>query len=275
MGSSAPGAGLAEGPPPGRRPEASGPLLFIRYAFAPNSHGYCGPGDSEGFLGYGLSGAIDPGFRLMAQAFTGAWPYLELIARSTGIRDPLDRRVVEAYWVGNPLLEQVGPTRLGNSMEERFRLKVGPRFASLAEGVQAGGLPHHSFHVFCIYPWTGLLTEDRRAEQALTVLDRCRIRWGQVVALEGDQAVVESAALRWTGRQLVLAPPAREVVVRAVNGEGVVPDLAVGDWVSMHWEWVCDRLTDRQLSALRHYTAVHLAMVNGGLEPSGAALAMG
>jgi len=150
-----------------------GPTLFVRYAFPPNSHGYCGPGDSAGFLGYGLAGVVDPGFRQMAQAFAGAWPYLELIAGATEIEDPLDRRVVEAYWVGNRLLDGVGVTTMGNSIEDRFRFRTGPRFSSLAEGVQAGGLPHHSFHVFCIYPWTGLLGEDRPgADHALMVLDR-------------------------------------------------------------------------------------------------------
>jgi hypothetical protein len=54
----------------------------------------------------------------------------------------------------------------------------------------------------------------------------------------------------------------------------MVPDLAVGDWVSMHWEWVCDRLDARQLAALKHYTSLHLQMVNGGVEHSGAALAL-
>ncbi|MFC6707443.1 DUF6390 family protein [Flexivirga alba] len=262
-----------------RRPagevDASGATLFVRYAFAPNSHGYCGPGDSEGFLGYGLAGRIDSGFRQMAQAFAGAWPYLELIAGATGISDPLDCRVVEAYWVGNRLLDRVGVTNIGNSMEDRFRFRTGIKFSSLAAGVEAGGLPHHSFHVFCIYPWIGLLGEDRRAEHALTVLDRCRIRWGQVVALQGDQVVVESQALSWTGSQLVLGAPAREIVIRAVDGVGMVQDLAEGDWVSMHWEWICDRLTPRELAALRHYTDVHLGLVNGGVEHSGPRLALG
>lgn len=259
----------------GGRDRVAGPVLFVRYAFAPNSHGYCGPNDSAGFLEYGLSRAIDPGFRLMAQAFSGAWPYLELIAGSTGIRDPLDRRVVEAYWVGNALLDRIGARNVGNSMEERFRARTGPRFGNLVEGVEAGGVPHHSFHVFCIYPWIGLLGEDRHADQALTVLDRCRIRWGRILALHGDRAVVESQALDWTGRRLVLKEPATETVVRAVDGTGLAPDLTVGDWVSMHWEWICDRLGPRQLAALRAYTDQHLAMVNGGLEHSGPALALG
>jgi hypothetical protein len=265
-----PGTAGANGRPPD---SASGPVLFVRYAFPPNRHGYCGPGDSTGFLEYGLSGAIDPGFRLMAQAFAGAWPYLELIAGANAIGDPLDRRVVEAYWVGNRLLDRVGTSAIGSSMEDRFRHRTGPRFTNLAEGVQAGGLPHHSFHVFCIYPWTGLLGDDRRAEQALTVLDRCRIRWGQVLALAGDQVVVESQALTWDGRRLLLAAPARETVIRALDGAGLAPDLEVGDWVSMHWEWVCDRLDSRQLAALRHYTDVHLAVVNG-VEHSGPAMAL-
>ncbi|MEP6630559.1 MAG: DUF6390 family protein [Lapillicoccus sp.] len=251
-------------------------MLFTRYAFPPNSHGYCGPNDSAGFLGYGLSGGVDPGFRQLAQAFQGAWPYLELIAGATGIADPLDRRVVEAYWVGNRLLDSVGVTPMGNSMEDRFRHRTGPRFSSLAEGVQAGGLPHHSFHVFCIYPWTGLLGESRPgAEHALMVLDRCRIRWGQVTAVQGDQVVVRSRALTWTGGRLLLGEPGVEAAVRTLDGGGLVNELAVGDWVSLHWEWVCDRLDPRQLSMLQHYTALHLAMVNGGLEHSGPAMALG
>ncbi|HET6694587.1 MAG TPA: DUF6390 family protein, partial [Pedococcus sp.] len=133
------------------REPVSGAVLFVRYAFPPNSHGYCGPSDNTGFFEYGVTGMVDPGLRLMAQAFAGAWPYLELIAGSVGVPDPLDRRVVEAYWVGNDLLDRLPSFDMGNSMEERFRHRAGPHFGHLADGVVAGGLPHHSFHVFCVY----------------------------------------------------------------------------------------------------------------------------
>jgi len=75
-----------------------GPVLFARYAFPPNSHGFCGPGDSTAFFEYGVAGTDDRGLRDLSQQFAGAWPYLELIAEATGLDDPLDRRVVEAYW---------------------------------------------------------------------------------------------------------------------------------------------------------------------------------
>ena len=248
---------------PERRPTAvPGPVLFARYAFPPNSHGFCGPADSGGFFEYGVAGVDDGGLRAMARQFAGAWPYLELIAGATGLTDPLDRRVVEAYWIGSPRLDRVGAGSVGNSMDERFRYLTGARFAGIAEGVLAGGVPHHSFAVFCIYPYTGLLTDRRKAPHALTVLDRCRIRWGRVLEVHGDQVVVESAPLVWDGVTLGLGPPAVETVVRSVDGVGMVGTLEPGAWVSLHWEWICDAITEDQVGRLRSYTRRHLAIVN-------------
>ncbi len=78
----------------------------------------------------------------------------------------------------------------------------------------------------------------------------------------GDQVVVDSRPLTWDGRRLELGEPARETAVRAVGGVGMLDDLVPGDWVSLHWEWVCDRLTGAQVSRLRRYTEHHLAIVN-------------
>ena len=241
-----------------------GPVLFARYAFPPNSHGYCGPADHVGFFEYGVAGADDRGLRAMSEQFAGAWPYLQLIASATGLDDPLDRRVVEAYWVGSPRLDHVDTRSVGNSMEERFRAMTGPRFPTLTESVLAGGVPHHSFAVFCIYPWTGLLSDRRKAPHALTVLDRCRIRWGKVISVQGDQVVVESRPLTWDGRTLGLGVPESETAVRSLDGVGMVSEPEPGDWVSLHWEWVCDVLTERQVSFLRSYTMRHLQIVNEG-----------
>jgi hypothetical protein len=205
----------------------------------------------------------------MAREFAGAWPYLELIAHGTGLDDPLDRRVVEAYWVGSPRLEQIGVRAIGNSMEDRFRWRSGPRFGTVAEGVLAGGVPHHSFAVFCIYPWVGLLGDDRRAAQALTVLDRCRIRWGRVLGVAGDHVSVECRPLTWDGRQLGYGPAEVETVVRAIDGVGLASALAVGDWVALHWEWICDKITERQVKFLKAYTDRHMAIANTARQPAG------
>jgi hypothetical protein len=251
-----------------------GPTMFVRYAFPPNYHGSCGPPDSQSLFEYGSRQVVDAGLRDLARQFSGAWPYLRLIASATGVADPLHRRVVEAYWVGNRLLDRVGPRPLGDSMDERFRLLTGRQFGKLAESVVAGGMPHHSYHVFCIYPWVGLLGDDRRHELALNVLDQCRIRWGRVSVVLPDQLMVESQPLTFEHGHLVLGPPRVETVKRTFDGVGLVSDFEVGAWVSMHWDWVCDHLTSRQLEALRHYSRLHLDIVNERLEHPGAVTAV-
>jgi hypothetical protein len=184
--------------------------------------------------------------------------------------------VVEAYWVGNELLDRVLIGKLGDSMAERFRKQVGNKFQFLAEGVLAGGVPHHSFHVFGVYPWVGLLGNDRMTTHALTVLDRCRVRWGKVIAVNALAAViVESRPLNWDGRLLTLGEPAAETARLPLDGAVFAPGLAAGDWVALHWDWVCDKLTDRQLGALRGYSQRHLDMVNHRVDHPGTVTALG
>jgi len=218
-----------------------GPVLFVRYALAPNRLGYCGPADSDEFLRYGVSGRTGPRFGKLARQFEGAWPQLSLIAAATGTSEPLDREVVEAYWIGNRLLE---------------RVRVGP-------GEE--GRPHHSYQVFCVYPWARLVPAERTREQALRVLDQCRIRWGKVVADLGTEVVVRSRPLVWTGRELALGAERSETAIRGVDGVSLLGTLHPGDWVSLHWDWVCDRLTPVQVNALSNYSAHHLGLANRAL----------
>jgi len=255
---------------------SGGAHMFVRYAYPPNALGYCGP---DGFRDYAEAGVVDQGLAEMARAFSGAWPYLELISAGCDIKDPLDQRVVEAYWIGSDLLDRVPIGKLGDSMADRFRRQVGGKFQFLAEGVLAGGVPHHSFHVFGVYPWVGLLGNDRMAGHALTVLDRCRIRWGKVIALSGDgaRATVETRPLRWDGRLLTLGEPAPETARLALDGTAIGGGLVLGpgDAVALHWDWICDKLTPRQLRALRDYSQRHLDMVNHRVEHSGPAAVLG
>jgi hypothetical protein len=232
----------------------SGPLLFARYALPPNELGLCGPADNAALRGYATVGQTGPDLRQLARQFAGAWPYLQLIAAVNGLADPLDHRVVEAYWVGNSLLDNVRVVDYGAFLDERFRGRAGHGWEPVAAAIPAGALPHHSFHVFCVYPWTGLL-RDGRDEPSLHVLDSCRISWGCV--LSADPVVVERRPLTWDGRLLALGPP-----VRCQVGAGFVAGLRPGDCVSLHWNSVCDRLTPAGLGALRRYSALHLRLAN-------------
>jgi len=75
----------------------AGTLQFIRYGFMPNRLSYCGPvGDNRTLFDYGIAGFSDAGLTPLLKRFTGALPYLQLIARANAIADPFDARVVEA-----------------------------------------------------------------------------------------------------------------------------------------------------------------------------------
>ncbi len=251
----------------------SGPLLFARYAYPPNERGFCGPDDHSELFGYATSGTTDAGLVQLARSFTGPWPYLKLIAGAAGIDDPFDARVVEAYWVGNDLLDRVSMTDFGNGMLERFRKVAGPSWGHLAEGIPAGAVAHHSFHVLGVYPWVGLLGPERGGDP-LHILERCRIRWGQVESVAGDEVTVRSRPLTWNGIRLGMGAPQVERVRGAVGGIGLVDAVSPGDWVSLHWDWVCDRLTQRQLRNLRNFTVRQLVVTNDRVSHSGAGMAL-
>lgn len=246
--------------------------IFARYAYPPNERGYCGPEDHRALLEYRSAGTSDAGLAQLARAFHGPWPYLKLMAERTGAGHPFSKRVVEAYWVGNELLDSVGTSDFGHTVEERFRPRVGSRWEAMAEAIP-GGIAHHSFHVFVTYPWVGLLDSGRG--EPLHILDRCRIRWGRVEAVMGDRALVQSRPLLWNGRQLSLGDPQSESATLTVGGLGFADPLQRGDWVSLHWDWVCDRLDRRQLHNLQKFSSRQLAMTNRELAHPGPAMVIG
>jgi hypothetical protein len=247
-----------------------GPLLFARYAYPPNALGLCGAEESRTLLEYGTANESDEGLAELARAFEGAWPYLVLIAGANGIDDPLDPRVVEAYWVGNDLLEGVSPRALARHVEDRFKGRVGRSWERIVDAVAAGAVPHHTFHVFAVYPWLGLLRTGDVA-QPLSVLDRCRITPALVEAVDGETVTALAPSLRWDGKTLSLGRWERRSARSQADGLGFVAPAA-GDWVSLHWDFVCDRLVPRQAAALLRASRRALAAAN---RSAGAASVLG
>jgi hypothetical protein len=238
-----------------------GPLLFARYAYPPNSLGYCGADETRTLLEYGGAHASDGGLAELARTFEGAWPYLELIAAANGIADPLDPRVVEAYWVGNALLDRVRSGDLARHVEDRFRGRIGRTWTRVLDSVAAGAVPHHAFHVFAVYPWLGLMRTGV-IDEPLRVLDQCRTTPALVESVSGDTARVLARPLLWDGNALALGAWAPREVRWRDNGHAFVPGAQAGDMVSLHWDFVCDRLTPAAAGALERVTRRVLAAVN-------------
>lgn len=236
-------------------------MLFARYAYAPNSLGYCGPAEARIMFDVAARCA-EVDVRAVARRFTGAWPYQAILADLAGIDDPLDERVGRAYWLGGTLLDDVDRLEFGRRLLASIGAAAGHYWLHLTPDLLAEASATHAFHVFGVYPWSRLLAAGGAGDHALGVLDNCRIRWGRVLDTDGDHLIVCSRRLTWDGHRLRLAPPASERVRYEVDGASFVDRPQPGEWLALHWDWATDRLTRPDLSGLRASTRWQLDATN-------------
>jgi len=235
----------------------AGQLRFIRYGFMPNQLRYCGGDDNRTIFQYGVEQVVDDGLRPLLRKFTGALPYLQLIARTNGIADAFDDRVVEAYWLGNDLLEHVEVRQLYDHLRERFGTQLRGRTRDwVFSKAPAGARPHHNFHVFDVHSHVGQL------ENSLDTLDNCRVSWGKVMKVEGPELIVERPPLLLVEGKLAIGPPALTRAVRQIDARGFADTAAIGDWVSLHWGWVCEVISPRQQANLARFTDHQVRIAN-------------
>ncbi len=239
-----------------------GPIRFARYAYGPNRLGYCGPDAADELLGEAAIGGDVRRIRELAAGFEGAYPYLQLIAGASGIADPLDERVVEAYWLGSELLERIpGPT-FARSIESRFRPRVrSDAWRWLATKAPDGARPVHAFHVLDVFPLVGLLRGGNVAD-VLRTIDSCRIRWGRVRERVGGQILVDAVPLELVDGQMRLGAPRPETIRGWQDGLGFIADTQPGDVLAIHWDWACERLDARRLGQLQTWTQRQLTIAN-------------
>lgn len=239
-----------------------GAVLFGRYAFPPQRLGYCGPDDHRALFDYTVRKFSDKGLIELERQFDGAYPYLRLIALANRLPDPFDRRVVEAYWIGNDYLERVSESPFYTSLKERFQARMdGRTFGWLMGKLDHGARPHHNFHVFDVYRAAGLM-RDREATISLDRMDSCRVSWGTVTAIEGAELVLARQPLVIRDGKLALGPDEPARAQRQIDGRGFADDVRVGDTVSAHWNWVCERLTSTALARLQANTRRAMALAN-------------
>ena len=78
---------------------------------------------------------------------------------------------------------------------------------------------------------------------------------------------VRCRPLCFEGSRLVFGAEQVELARRGIDGLGLTDELRPGDMVSLHWDWVCDRLTQASCDWLRYCTMRNLAAVNVLAQP--------
>jgi uncharacterized protein DUF6390 len=235
---------------------ASGAVMFGRYAYAPNSLGYCGPPEPSALL----TGSREQ-VEALARRFSGAWPYLQVLARMTGVADPLDHRLVESYWLGGGLGAELDPAAFTAELLAVIGPQAGHYWHHLGRELVDEAAANHCFHVFGVYPWSRLLGKGHD-RQPLSVLDNCRITWGTVLSTDGPAVTVRCRRLLYDGNELSLSGHTIRRIEGGIGDRPAADAAGPGDHVALHWGRVCDRLTVEQVDALVRSTHDQLRATN-------------
>lgn len=242
-----------------------GILRCSRYAFGPNRLHYCGPDANKTVRGYIGAGESDLGLSHILSKFQTLYPYLKRIAAASRIADPFDDRVVEAYWIGNTLLDRVPCMRYIETLEMLGARKLlgGTVFSRVGEKLSKGGIPHHSFHVMNI--WIGMKHEALR--QDWSSLGECLVSWGKVLSVSGPFVTVETEPLSFDEKHgtFLLGAPTERKLVRNLSGDIDMDLLSVGEWITFHWGVPCEVIPEVKVRHLRSYTLRSIALANMSL----------
>lgn len=238
-----------------------GLITCARYAYSPNKLGYCGPDQNENILGYITTGTEDLGLKEILIDFQTLKPYLTFIAKANKVPDPFDSRVIEAYWIGNNLLEKISVKQFYKYLNDDFIIpkKVNKKSLKYIFGKLAmGAKPHHSFHVLNIFNRTGHLS----ISHTLETMDSCCINWGRVVKNMPDKLLVSYNPLILEEGKLKKGKAIQKEVTKEMHCESLHPEIVKGDLVSFHWSVVCEKITPIQAKSLDYYTQQAIDLAN-------------
>jgi hypothetical protein len=240
--------------------EEEGELLHAKHALAPNSLGYCGPEENGRILEHLHDSLVDESLDSTLKRFEAAYPFVRMIAKSTG-RSAFDYDVAEAYWIGNELLDRVEPSEFYEFSHAGLKSRL-PRqdMRTLFREVGAFARPHHTFYVLGMYSRPN--TQSSLQHKLLNLMDSCRISWGRVVEVKSKTLVVERPPLALSKDDALSLAPSQE---KEIHYDSEIPNfggIKAGDWVTIHWNFASEKLSQRQLRNLRAYTKMDIVATN-------------
>lgn len=242
-----------------RKSEVDGELLHARHALQPNSLGYCGPDENGRILEHLHTSSVSDDLTSTLMKFEAAYPFVRMIAKSTG-RQPFDKEVTEAYWIGNPLLDQVEPSDFFQFAHQGLgkRMKK-PEARSIFRDLGHLAKPHHTFYVLGMFARSNIKTANRG--KLVELMDSCRVSWARVLEVKQKTLVVERRPLALQDDRLSVAGAEK----REVHYDSEIPPFSTvkrGDWVSLHWNFASEKLTKYQLKNLVSYTNLDIEATN-------------
>ena len=234
-----------------------------RYAFMPNRLHLCGPENQADVLEfYSKIDRPQKSIEPLLEKFETMFPYLKMIAAANREKDPFEKKIAEAYWIGNEKLMNVPPRKLFDHL--RFNLRIDKSlgfkdFGDFKKKFNQIAPAHHNFHVFSVLKRTG----NTKSFHTLASMDACRISWGIVDEILPGRLKVKTKPLAIDARGRIFEGDfIQKIAQNNVEGVILLKGLKKDDCVSMHWGAVCEKLNKEQLSYLKHCARLSFEFAN-------------
>ena len=232
--------------------------LGCGFSFITNRLGYCGIENSHREFAEFLKEPSEENaekVKRLLESFHGLHSYLTFIAEQKGMQ-PFDKEVVEAYWIGNELLEGIDGKAFKEFVNKTLvdRGLLPERVArKKTENLPGKIYPHHSFHVLYMNFFT------KKVDSIPENLDKCIVKWGKVVEVQGDKALVSSFNVAFEGKFFTHRAE--------LNVENILfPDIRKNDDVAVHWNFMSKKLDEDEVANLKRYTFENIELANSATE---------
>lgn len=225
-----------------------GTELCIRFSHITNQLRFCGPKEaSEQFFNYLKNKDNRQQVESVLRKFEGLFPYLSAIAGKNN-RNPFDHEVIEAYWIGNNLLDSFNDEDLKNIIKTLIQRGLPESIGeNLIKNLPSSLIPHHNFNVF--YVGTGNITNS--VKPTLENMNNCMISWGKVTDINDNELTINSISIKKPKDKFFIEENQTKKVKYLKE---MFPNIKKGDQVALHWNSAALILTDQQLNNLKKYT---------------------
>lgn len=222
--------------------------LCARFARTPNALNYCGTSRAESAISDCLLKGNCAEFTKELKKFKALHSYLTVIAKKHK-RGISDYEVVEAYWIGNKLLNGFDRKDFAKLLSEFAKQGVPQAFIeelekkSRLQGFEF--IPHHSFNV--VFVGVGNITGS--VEYNIENVNNCLIREGKVIKVGRGKVRLKTRHLIKSGEKFVFTPSEEEFTF----DKNLLPNIRGCDHLAVHWGEGCYALTEKQKDSLDFY----------------------
>jgi len=178
--------------------------------------------------------------------------FLNLIAKKNK-KNPFDKEVIEAYFIGNELLKAITAKDIKDMIKNDFT-KIGlskETAHQLIEKLPTNAIPYYNFHLL----HASLLSSNI---PMLYEIDNSKISCGKVKKILVDKLIVEYSPL--IRKQKLCFGKTKQKKI--YYDKDIVKNIKKDDYVSIHWDFALEKITKTQAKNLDVFTRKTVREIN-------------